>query len=192
MRAVAAEAAAAGSPRHMVSSGWLRRTGSSLRERLDLLAGDDGAPSCKGMLGEWKIDYRDPTTDRRLVEFTLRIPAEEFISDGAPRALVRKALADRVPAEVLESPLRGYQAADWHEWMDSAREQIDAEIDRIEIFEPSAEIIDVDRLRELMARWPDSGSDEWLSQEAVMEYRCCLLRGISAASFMRHAARSNY
>ena len=28
--------------------------------------------------------------------------------------------------------------------------------------------------------------------EAIADYRCCLLRSISAASFMRQAAGSNY
>ena len=192
MRGVAAESPVAGSSRRMLPSGWLRRPDNSLSNRLELLSGDDGGPACKGMLGEWKIDYRDPTTDRRLVEFTFRIPAEEFISDGIPRTVARRALADRVPAEVLDTPLRGYQAADWHEWLNKAREEITAELDRIEMFEPSSEIIDTKRMRALVANWPDADSEQWLSMDAVMDYRCTLLRAVSAASFMRHAARSNY
>jgi asparagine synthase (glutamine-hydrolysing) len=188
----ASESRIPGSMERVLSSGWIRRSGNSLHERLALLGGDDGGPSCKGMLGEWKIDYRDPTTDRRLVEFSFRVPAEEFISDGAPRTLIRKVLADRVPKAVLETPLRGYQAADWHEWMDRARDEIAAEIERIEMFEPSGEIVDTERLKALFAKWPDSGSDEWNSYDAIIDYRCCMLRAIAAASFMRHAARSNY
>src|SRR5439155_11182972 len=69
----------------------------------------------KGTLGGWGIDVRDPTADRRLIEFCLSVPTEQFFRGGVLRALGRDALADRVPPEVLNETRRGLQAADWHE-----------------------------------------------------------------------------
>jgi asparagine synthase (glutamine-hydrolysing) len=175
-----------------LAGAWLRGSASSLANRLRILEGEDGGASLKGILGEWKIDYRDPTADRRLVEFSLRVPAEELIRGGEPRALIRQILAQRAPPEVLDNPRRGYQAADWHEWLTKARQDVSDEIARIEMFEPTAELIDVKRLRSLVDNWPQPGSNEWNDADAIADYRCCLLRSISAASFMRQAAGSNY
>ena len=56
----------------------------------------------KAGLGGWQIDHRDPTADVRLLEFCLSTPTEQFLHDGIPRALARRALADRLPKRVLE------------------------------------------------------------------------------------------
>jgi asparagine synthase (glutamine-hydrolysing) len=69
---------------------------------------------------------------------------------------------------------------------------VNDEIARIEMFDPTAELIDVARLRSLVDNWPQPGSREWNDADAIADYRCCLLRSISAASFMRQAAGSNY
>ena len=181
-----------GSRERMLRNGWIRPSDNSLHDRLILLATDDAGVSWKAMLAEWNLDYRDPTADRRLVEFSLRIPTEQLIHGGQPRALLRKVLSTRVPAEVLDNPQRGYQAADWHEGLAQARQEVAAEIDRIELFEPTAELLDVKRLRTLVENWPESGAEEWTDYAALVDYRCCLLRAISAASFMRQASGSNY
>jgi asparagine synthase (glutamine-hydrolysing) len=158
---------------------------------ISLAVDDIGGPS-KGRLGEWEIDYRDPTADRRLVEFSLRVPTEQLIHGGEPRALLKKVLADRAPPEVLNNRFRGYQAADWHEWLDRARQDVINEISLIEAWEPLAEILDVERLRALVDHWPESGSGAWTEYGATIDYRCCLLRAISAASFTRQAAGTSH
>lgn len=181
-----------GAADRVLGNEWSRASDDSLTDRLTLLSTDDSGAACKGILAEWRIDYRDPTADRRLVEFSLRVPAEQLIFDGQPRALLRKVLADRAPPEVLDNPKKGYQAADWHEGLNEARDEVAEEVARIEMFEPSAEIIDVDRLRSLIDDWPEAGSEAWTQFAAVVDYRCRLLRAISAASFMRQASGSNY
>ena len=44
---------------------------------------------------------RDPTADRRLVEYCLSVPTEQFNREGVLKALSKAALADRLPIEVL-------------------------------------------------------------------------------------------
>jgi asparagine synthase (glutamine-hydrolysing) len=184
----AASDAHSGSGQGIPPRSAFRSRDNSVEDRLAALAGDDSGATWKGRLGEWKIDYRDPTADRRLVEFSLRVPVEQLIHEGQPRALLREVLADRVPREVLDNPARGYQLSDWHELLDKARPQLIEEISRMEAFEPSAEIMDVTRLKALLDNWPERGSDEWIGYAATVDYRCCLLRAISASTFMRHAA----
>lgn len=170
---------------------WERPSSSSMAERLAMLVEDFGS-YYKAMLATWGIDARDPTADRRLVEFSLRIPTEHLIHKGRPRAMLRDILAGRAPAAVLDGQKKGYQAADWHVSLNDAKAQAAEEVARIEMFDPSAELIDIPRLKAMLAAWPDDSSDDWHSEEAKAGYRHALLRGISAASFMRKAAGSNY
>ena len=70
--------------------------------RLHYLQATDPGNFNKGDLGGLQVDYRDPTADVRLLEFCFAVPMEQFLRDGTPRALARRALADRLPKQVLE------------------------------------------------------------------------------------------
>lgn len=97
-----------------------------------------------------------------------------------------------LPDIVLNSRKKGYQEADWYESLTRAKDAVGAELDRIEMFEPTRELIDVARLRRLVTDWPAADSEKWSDREVVADYRHALLRGISAAGFMRKAAGSNH
>jgi len=142
----------------------------------------------KGFLGGSGVDLRDPTADRRLIEFCLNIPTEQFISGGIPRSLIGRALADRLPPEVLSESRRGYQGADWWEAAAAGREEMARWIDRLENCPPAATALDLPRLRRLIADWP---SDGWESDDVIYPYRYALLRGLSAGHFLHAASGSN-
>lgn len=143
----------------------------------------------KGMLGGWGIDVRDPTADRRLVEFCLSVPVEQYLTGGVPRALARRALADRLPPAVLAQRHKGYQAADWHEGLSAARAQLSAEVEHIGRDATAASLLDLDRAQALLANWPEEG--EWARADVVSAYRHALLRGVSAGHFLRKVAGTN-
>ena len=142
----------------------------------------------KGTLAGWGIDLRDPTADRRLIEFALRVPEGEYIRDGVPRALARRAFADRLPAEVAGERRRGLQGADWHVGMAAARGQIAAELDSFERCAGATDVVDVARLKQALADWPEDG---WHDPETTWLYRHAMLRGVAAGHFLRKVARTN-
>jgi asparagine synthase (glutamine-hydrolysing) len=142
----------------------------------------------KGILAGWGIDQRDPTADRRLVEYCLSVPMDEYLRNGELRSLGRRALSDRLPAAVLHASRKGYQAVDWHEGLTAARADVAAEVDRLVPCAPAAQMLDVDRMRQLLAALPESG---WDRPEISNAYRLALLRGVSAGHFLRKAAGSN-
>lgn len=142
----------------------------------------------KGMLAGWGIDQRDPTADKRLVEYCLGVPMEQFLRNGETRALARRALSDRLPQAVLDERGKGYQAVDWHEGLTAARADIEAEFSRLSPCEPAARTLDVERLRALVENWPESG---WERQDVMSSYRLALLRGVSAGHFLRRVAGTN-
>jgi asparagine synthase (glutamine-hydrolysing) len=142
----------------------------------------------KGFLGGWGIDHRDPSADRRLVEYCLSVPMEQFLRDGVPRSLAMRALSDRLPEAVLRERRKGYQAVDWHETLSAARGIVTEEIERLAPCSPAARALDLDRLRKLAKNWPEGG---WERPEVMQAYRLALLRGLSAGHFLRKATGSN-
>lgn len=142
----------------------------------------------KGMLAGWRIDQRDPTADKRLVEYCLGVPMDEYLDRGETRALARRALRDRLPRAVLDAQGKGYQAADWHEGLSAARSEIEAEVDRFAQCAPAAAALDVVRLRAMLDKWPESG---WAQTPTRNAYRLALLRGVSAGHFLRKASGAN-
>jgi len=147
----------------------------------------------KGTLAGWGIDLRDPTADRRLVEWALAVPDEQYILDGEPRALARRAFADRLPAALTDEHRRGHQSTDWHVGVSAALSGLAEELDGIERCAPAEGLVDVERLRDLVRDWPDLPPDDprWNRPEISDRYRSMLLRGVAAGHFVRRAARSN-
>jgi asparagine synthase (glutamine-hydrolysing) len=156
--------------------------------RLGALADVDLGNYNKGQLAGWGLDARDPLGDRRLIEFCLRIPEEQFTLGGVPRSLARRALADRLPPAILDEKKKGYQGADWHEALTAAREEVAGDLDRLGEIAATAETLDLAGMKRLVERWP-SGS--WHSPRITRDYRLKLLRGLSVGHFLRKASGSN-
>lgn len=68
---------------------------------------------CKASLAYGMVE-RDPTRDKRLIEFCLSLPSNQFVSNGQDRYLIRRALKGILPDKIrLNIFTRGYQSADW-------------------------------------------------------------------------------
>lgn len=135
----------------------------------------------KGALAGWGIDERDPTGDRRLIEFCLSLPIDMLLKDGVRRPLARAALSDRLPAAVLQERSKGYQAADWHEGLTADLANISSLIETIANDPRSAAIVDTDALRAWVAAWPRGG---WEELAIMARYRIALLQALSAGHFV--------
>ena len=142
----------------------------------------------KGILGGWGIDQRDPTADRRLIEFCLAVPEDQFLLKGQTKALVRRAFADRLPPEVIAARGKGYQAVDWHEGLTAARSNLREELIRLGGCDAATTAIDVARLEKLVENWPENG---WETDAVSYSYRLALLRAVSTGHFLRRATGSN-
>ncbi|MFZ0844431.1 MAG: asparagine synthase-related protein [Pseudolabrys sp.] len=156
--------------------------------RLWVLRRGDFGTYHKAIRGGWRIDMRDPTADRRLVEFCLAVPTEQFLHDGQVKALPRRAFSSRLPKLVLDEKRKGLQAADWHEKMTAIRSQIAAEIDRFDDSPSAARALDVARMRKLVENWPAGG---WEQPAVTHSHRLALLRGVAVGHFLRRATGAN-
>jgi asparagine synthase (glutamine-hydrolysing) len=124
------------------------------------------------------VDERDPLADRRLVEFSLRLPPEQLYWNGVSRPLARAALADRVPASVIDLKVRGLQGADWA--MRFTQENAYELLEEISPNPVASDLFDLDRIRRAIDRWPTA---DWNQQSVLGEYRLCLIGALSTAMF---------
>jgi asparagine synthase (glutamine-hydrolysing) len=140
----------------------------------------------KAALGVWRIDVRDPTTDRRLVEFCLGVPVGELFRGGERRALARRAFADRLPAAVVHERRKGLQAVGWHEPLRRERERLTAVFERQATNPHVARVLDVPRLRAMLRSLPEGG---WQRPEDADRYRAVFERGLSYGEFLCQASK---
>lgn len=166
----------------------LRPARNGVAERMEILRECDFGNYNKGMLAGWGIDLRDPTADRRLIEFCLQVPMNEFLGGGVPKSLARRTLADRLPKTVVDEQRRGLQAADWHETLTATRRRVVAELDHLDECPAAVKALDLRRLRHLVENWPTDG---WERDKIAIPYREVLLKGISFGHFLRRVHGSN-
>ncbi|GGB49848.1 asparagine synthetase B [Tistrella bauzanensis] len=157
--------------------------------RMMVLRRVDGGNFYKGVLAAWGLDSRDPTSDVDLLEYCLSVPTEQFQRNGVARRLARTALADRLPAPLLDEDRRGYQAADWYEAVKADAGGIADMAEAIKRTPLAREVLDVDRLDRLVAALPTT--DLATARGAVESYRLSLLRGAAVGDFVRRASRVN-
>ena len=128
---------------------------SPAAERLRIIRSFDTGVFRKGSLAMNGVDERDPTADRRLIEFSLQLPPEQLLQHRVFKPLARAALEDRVPQFVLDAPVRGYQGADWFSRL--AQADALAVLEEVSSSHGVQELLDLPRLRQRAAMWPYPG-----------------------------------
>jgi asparagine synthase (glutamine-hydrolysing) len=96
------------------------------------------------------IDLRTPAFDRRLVEFCIGIPQDQYLRKGQDRWLIRRAMKGKLPDVVLANRKDGVQSADWFVRLSRERDQIAAELKRLAENYDVASIIDLQRLATIL------------------------------------------
>lgn len=100
------------------------------------------------------VQSRDPLSDRKLTDFCLAIPDDQFMRAGKKRYLIRRMMAQRLPAEIFNAP-PARQGADWHLRMTRDLPMYRKEIERMGDDVDTARRFDVPRLKKLLDTWPD-------------------------------------
>jgi asparagine synthase (glutamine-hydrolysing) len=133
-------------------------------------------------------EVRDPHADRRLLEFALAVPEPMFRRDGVPRSFARRVLADRLPREIIDERRHGANIPTWFRSLEARRADIAREIDRLEASPLARRLLDLPRLKRLMAQWP---KDEQAAEYRFGEYRLALTGGLHAGRFIRWVEGGN-
>jgi asparagine synthase (glutamine-hydrolysing) len=133
-------------------------------------------------------EVRDPHADRRLLEFALAVPEPMFRRDGVPRSFARRVLADRLPQEIIDERRLGAIMPTWFRSLDARRADIAREIDRLEASPLARRMLDLPRLKRLMAQWP---KDEQAAEYRFGEYRLALAGALHVGRFIRWVEGGN-
>lgn len=154
-------------------SGWARLLDSRLWRIRTIHRSRSRRPEIGEMLrGLYGFDSVLPMTDRRLVEFCLAIPEDQFLRNGTQRWLARRVLlAAGVPRRVACNPRRGYQHPEWFADLSAARPALPALIARLRGAPLAARLIDLDRLDHLVAA-------DWPGDAVAAERRAGILHGM--------------
>ena len=137
---------------------WPRGAASSPEARILALSNPlryrDGRSIRMAMQVIHGIAIRSPLLDRRLVEWCLGLPDEQYLYRGRRRVLIRRLMRGRLPPEVMQAP-PGRQAADWHLRTSRSLPRIREEIRQWRSDPAVACRLDLDRLSRAVDTWPE-------------------------------------
>lgn len=139
----------------------------------------------KGALGEFKIDYRHPAGDRRLVELSLSLPSRLFFCNGQKKRMYHLGFGERIPSEILDQRFRGYQGADWLIRLHHRRDALKAHIHLALESPGTARLINPGELKDLLKE----DLPEYLTQAMSNRYRQRLLPAAAVAHFITNLER---
>lgn len=98
------------------------------------------------------IIMRDPTKDKRVIEYCLNIPYTQYVKDGVERCLIRNAMKDKLPDKVrLNHIKRGVQGSDWIDRLYPHREEIMYEFNTVINLDYIKHFFDLDKLKQLIS-----------------------------------------
>jgi asparagine synthase (glutamine-hydrolysing) len=135
------------------------------------------------------IDMRTPAADQRVVEFCIGMPNDQFRRNGCERWLIKRTMRGRLPDPVLSNTKRGDQAADWFVRMGRERQQIAAEVKRLTGNPEVSSIIDLQRIGEVLERWPEREPLKFSAQQRLLTW---IPQALGTANFIENMAGVNY
>jgi hypothetical protein len=148
--------------------------------RLYHLRGMNPGALLHGVREHWRLRPVDPFADRRLVEFSLRLPEDQLAALG-PRGLARSIAGDLLPLAVMRERRRGYQSADWISRCQRHADSFAALIAGCRDHDELSAVLDIDALddalRRLRAITRPTAADERL-------YRIEWPRAVALAAFV--------
>ena len=134
------------------------------------------------------VEMRSPAMDRRLIEFCLAIPEDQYFRCGRPGWLLERLMGSILPKSFFGLPTKGLQFADWYEQFDLAVPALRRNLEKLASNPAAREILDLDGLVESLEGW-ESMEPGSLEQERIFRLR--LLRGLSVGAFIRYTEPEN-
>ena len=142
----------------------------------------------KGLLAQNYLDMRDPTADRRLVEFTLWAPDRIFLQGGEPRWLYGQAFVGRIPAQSVGRREKGYQSADWFPRLKASVPLISRMMDEIGDSAMAHTAVDLTVMKEDLQSLSAASSP---SPQNTLRFKLRFLRALSVTQFSKCASTAS-
>ncbi len=181
----------------MLEFGWnffMSPTRDPRQLRSDLLSGsfsNEAADIDQAFRALYGVEIRDPLADRRLVEFCLGLPEEQFWREGQSRWLVKRVMKDLLPQVVLNNRKGGEQLVDWHLRMTRDLPQMREELEAIADDPDTSDYIDVKRIRSFLENWPSETPLKPLPDHTYSYIPVSIGAALAAGRFVRRVKGSN-
>ncbi len=153
-----------------------------------LMRSRDPGPLNAAANAGYGVDRRDPTSDRRVLEYCLSLSEDRYLRNGRTKDVFRRAFATRIPPEILDNAARGTQTADWKQILLKAQPALQAELAHQARIGACTDLIDVAGLKTLADTLAAADPADWGS---VQRHYLKLVRGLSTGLFTRRAAGGN-
>ncbi|GAB3123883.1 asparagine synthase-related protein [Novispirillum itersonii] len=135
------------------------------------------------------LEIRDIYADRDLLEFMLALPRQQFLLDGRPRSLARRLLERQgVPASITRETLAGQQRVDWNHRQTRQLAEFAADLDSFSHTPLLADMLDLPRMRQMLADWPATGPPHATMR---LSHGFYFTNAIQIGRFVRWASGSN-
>ncbi|WPC43294.1 asparagine synthase-related protein [Clostridium sp. JS66] len=110
---------------------------------------------------KYGIAKRDPTRDKRIIEFCMSLPGEQFVNKGKERSLIRRAMKGILPDKIrLNYTSRGCQSADWIQRLLPDWPNIKRELQYIIKCKTFEKYLDTDKLQKVLNDIGDHPKDD--------------------------------
>jgi asparagine synthase (glutamine-hydrolysing) len=131
---------------------------------------------------QYGLTHSTPLLDRRLTEFCLAIPEDQFLRDGNSRWLARRVLLGAgVPAAVAANRRFGYQHPEWFAHLTGSRPAMRAQVARLRSSPLANRLIDTERLDRILDAWP---TDTVAAERRRGELGSVLAAGLAVGAFV--------
>lgn len=142
------------------------RTVSEIKEFINkfLIASQVAEPEAKTALGN--CVKRDPTRDKRLIEFIFSVPEDVFILNGIDRAFVRIPFWDKLPKSIVSNfYLKGRQSADYIQRLTNEWDKMEKEILQLCEYKKLDKYVDLQKLK---VKFLSLKADKAASEDVIM------------------------
>jgi asparagine synthase (glutamine-hydrolysing) len=142
-----------------------------------------GIWSAGGLWGEksgaYSLEGRDPTLDKRLLEFCLGVPDRYYHAEGLDRALLRRASSGLLPDKVRLNRRRGLQSADICRRVRHHASEISETLNLLKGHALAQEFLDLAKMSRVLR-----SVQQGIELENTNQVRTILLRGLGVGMFL--------
>ena len=125
------------------------------------------------------LEVRDPTMDKRLMEFCLGIPDEQYRLNGHDRSLIRRAMKGMLPDQVRLNTQKGLQAADLGYRLLAILPEVQAMMMRLEQSALAREVLDLAKMNQVL-----QALQKEVNAATTEQCMTILTRGMMAGMFL--------
>lgn len=137
---------------------------------------------------EFGVEKRDPTQDKRVMEYCISVPDNFYRDDNFDRLLIRRSMQNYLPNKVLWNKKRGRQAADLVWRVRDNNSEIEKLLQQFESSPIISNILDIAEMKNVLEKCSNARSPNAMLFAQTFSV---LIKGLSAGIFLYRIENEN-